>query len=57
MSRRRVVIVNDSVPRLRAALAACLRAFPDMEVIAEVGDGNAAVAVVRDTRPPWCSWT
>ncbi|APR85445.1 Chemotaxis response regulator protein-glutamate methylesterase CheB [Minicystis rosea] len=50
MKRLRVVIVNDSAT-MRAALAASLRGFPDIEVIAEIGDGNAAVTVVRDTRP------
>lgn len=46
----RVVIVNDS-PTMRAALAVALRRFPDIEIVAEVGDGAAAATVVGAVRP------
>jgi len=45
------VVIADDQPVVRAGFAALVRATPDMEVVAEAGDGAAGVAQVRDTNP------
>jgi DNA-binding NarL/FixJ family response regulator len=45
------LIVADDQPLMRAALRACLDAEPDMTVVAEAGDGEAAVRLAGQLRP------
>ncbi|MEU4739579.1 response regulator transcription factor [Actinosynnema sp. NPDC023658] len=45
------VVVADDQELVRAGFAMILDAQPDIEVVAEVGDGAAAVAAVRELRP------
>ncbi|GAA0219339.1 response regulator transcription factor [Saccharothrix sp. NPDC042600] len=45
------VVVADDQELVRAGFAMILDAQPDVEVVAEVGDGAAAVAAVRELRP------
>ncbi|WP_394821569.1 LytR/AlgR family response regulator transcription factor [Pendulispora albinea] len=48
--RLRAVVVDDE-PLARARLCRLLARTPDIDVIAECGDGRSAVATVSDTRP------
>jgi DNA-binding NarL/FixJ family response regulator len=50
MSPVRVAVVDDQ-QLVRAGLRALLERAPDIEVVAEAGDGAAAVRAVRSTRP------
>ena len=50
MTALRVVIVDDE-PLVRAGLRLVLELEPDLEVVAEGGDGDAAVDLVRRHRP------
>jgi DNA-binding NarL/FixJ family response regulator len=50
MSPVRVVVVDDQ-HLVRTGLRALLERAPDIEVVAEAGDGAAAVTVVRAERP------
>ncbi|WP_309116140.1 response regulator transcription factor [Saccharothrix sp.] len=45
------VVVADDQELVRAGFAMILDAQPDIEVVAEVGDGAAAVSAVRESRP------
>ncbi|WP_158849956.1 response regulator [Saccharothrix deserti] len=45
------VVVADDQELVRAGFAMILDAQPDIEVVAEVGDGAAAIAAVREFRP------
>jgi DNA-binding NarL/FixJ family response regulator len=45
------VVVADDQELVRAGFAVILGAQPDIEVVAEVGDGAAAVRAVREHRP------
>ncbi|MGW0072072.1 response regulator, partial [Streptosporangium sandarakinum] len=45
------VVVADDQELVRAGFGMILGAQPDIEVVAEVGDGAAAVAAVREHRP------
>jgi DNA-binding NarL/FixJ family response regulator len=45
------VVVADDQELVRAGFAMILDAQPDIEVVAEAGDGAAAVAAVRELRP------
>jgi DNA-binding NarL/FixJ family response regulator len=46
----RLLVVDDHPP-MRYGLVALVRSQPDMEVIAEAGDGEEAVEVYADVRP------
>src|SRR5690349_21030169 len=46
----RVVIVDDEEPA-RELLRAFLRGWPEVEIVAEAGDGDAAVDAIRRYRP------
>jgi len=46
----RLMIVDDH-PAFRAGLAALCNSEPDLEVVAECGDGNEAVARYREIKP------
>jgi two-component system chemotaxis response regulator CheB len=50
MTRTRVVVVDDSAT-VRAYLSEVLRADPDIDVIAEAGDGQRAVQLCESLRP------
>ncbi len=50
MNPIRVVLADDQA-LVRVGLRALLAAEPDIEVVAEAADGEAALAVVRRTRP------
>jgi DNA-binding NarL/FixJ family response regulator len=50
MSRLRVVIADDQ-PLMRAGFRAVLEATGEIEVVAEAGDGEEAVAAARAHRP------
>ncbi|NUT47453.1 MAG: response regulator transcription factor [Saccharothrix sp.] len=45
------VVIADDQELVRAGFAMILDAQPDIDVVAEVGDGAAAVAAVRELRP------
>lgn len=45
------VLIVDDHPLIRQALRAVLEKEPDMEVVAETGDGASAVAMVEELRP------
>ncbi|CAM3520400.1 response regulator transcription factor [Nocardioides dubius] len=45
------VLIVDDDPLVRGALALMLGGQPDLSVIGEAGDGNAALAAVRERRP------
>ncbi|MEE1942435.1 response regulator transcription factor [Streptomyces sp. TRM 70361] len=45
------VLVADDEPMIRAGIRAVLASDPDMEVVAEAGDGHEAVELVRRHRP------
>jgi DNA-binding NarL/FixJ family response regulator len=45
------VLVADDQPLVRAGLASVLRSEGDLEVVAEAGDGAAALALARTHRP------
>jgi DNA-binding NarL/FixJ family response regulator len=49
-SKVRVMLVDDH-PLMRAGVKTLLNAEPDLEVIAEAGDGLAALVFARDIRP------
>ncbi|KGH46329.1 MULTISPECIES: response regulator [Modestobacter] len=53
MAERRTVrvVLADDHPVVRDGLRGMLAAVPDVEVVGEVGDGVAAVALVRALRP------
>ncbi|WP_277424748.1 response regulator transcription factor [Modestobacter sp. KNN46-3] len=53
MAERRTVrvVLADDHPVVRDGLRGMLTAVPDVEVVGEVGDGVAAVALVRALRP------
>ena len=54
MSTLRVVIADDQ-PMMRAGFKAVLEATGNIEVVAEAGTGEEAVAGRRrSTRPTWC---
>ncbi|HEX8930064.1 MAG TPA: response regulator transcription factor, partial [Actinomycetota bacterium] len=50
MSVLRVVLADDQV-MIRSGLRALLAAEPDLEVVAEAGDGQQALAAVRAEHP------
>lgn len=50
MSPLRVVLADDQI-MIRSGLRALLAAEPDLRVVAEAGDGQQALAAVRDHRP------
>lgn len=50
MTAVRVLIVDDH-PLYRSGLRALLAAVPDLEVVAEAADGDAAVELARELRP------
>jgi DNA-binding NarL/FixJ family response regulator len=45
------VVVADDQELIRGGFAMILDAQPDIEVVAEAGDGHAAIAAVREHRP------
>lgn len=45
------VLLADDHPAIRAGLRYLLESAPDIEVVAEVGDGDAAIAAARADRP------
>jgi DNA-binding NarL/FixJ family response regulator len=45
------VLLVDDQPLLRAGFRALLKAVPDLEVVGEAGDGDAAVRLAVQTRP------
>ena len=45
------VLLADDHPAVRAGLRYLLESAPDIEVVAEVGDGDAAIAAARADRP------
>jgi DNA-binding NarL/FixJ family response regulator len=45
------VLIADDEPMIRAGVRAVLASDPDMEIIAEAGDGHEAVELVRRHRP------
>jgi DNA-binding NarL/FixJ family response regulator len=45
------VLLVDDQPLLRAGFRALLKAVPDVEVVGEAGDGDAAVRLAVQTRP------
>ena len=49
----RVVIADDQA-LLRGGFRALLESAPDIEVVAEAGDGAEAVGVARRIGPTWC---
>jgi two-component system NarL family response regulator len=49
-NRIRILVVDDH-PALRAGLIAIINNQPDMEVVAEAGDGPDAIAMFRQHRP------
>ena len=49
----RVTVVDDN-ELLRAGLVTVLRSDPDVEVLAESGDGPAGVRAALGHRPTWC---
>jgi DNA-binding LytR/AlgR family response regulator len=49
-SRRRVIIVDDE-PAARFALRAVIDDFPELEVVAELGDGQDAVDAIESLAP------
>jgi two-component system, NarL family, nitrate/nitrite response regulator NarL len=52
MSQRRVtVLVADDHPLFREGIARAVRERPDLELVAELGDGQAALAGIRETSP------
>ncbi len=46
----RVMLVDDH-PAFRKGMAALIQSVPDLEVVAETGDGREAIAIFRRTRP------
>jgi DNA-binding NarL/FixJ family response regulator len=50
VSLLRVVLADDQI-MIRSGLRALLAAEPDLRVVAEAGDGQQALAAVRDHRP------
>lgn len=50
MTKIRTVLVEDE-PLARERLRSLLAEQPDIEVVAEAGDGNAAVQVIHDSKP------
>jgi two-component system LytT family response regulator len=50
LNKLRTVIVDDE-PLARAKLRRFLAAEPDLEIVAEAGDGDSALAKIRDTAP------
>ena len=45
------VLIADDEPMIRAGVRAVLASDPDMEIVAEAGDGHEAVELVRRHRP------
>jgi two-component system, NarL family, nitrate/nitrite response regulator NarL len=48
---RIAVLIADDHPLFREGLARALGAFPEIRVVAAVGDGRAAVATIRELAP------
>jgi two-component system nitrate/nitrite response regulator NarL len=48
---RATVLVADDHPLFRDGIARALRERPDLELVAEVGDGRSALECIRDLRP------
>src|ERR1041385_3453207 len=44
-------IIVDDEPLARRSIRKCLKAFPEFEVVCECGDGESAVAAIRDKKP------
>ena len=44
-------IIVDDEPLARRSIRKCLKAFPEFTVVAECGDGQSAIAAVREHRP------
>jgi two-component system, LytTR family, response regulator len=44
-------IIVDDEPLARRSIRKCLKAFPEFTVVAECGDGQSAIAAVRERRP------
>jgi len=44
-------IIVDDEPLARRSIRKCLKAFPEFEVAGECGDGESAVAAIRDKKP------
>jgi two-component system nitrate/nitrite response regulator NarL len=51
MSDRVRVLVADDHPMFRDAIVRAVRERPEFEVVAEAGDGRAALQAIRDERP------
>ncbi|MGH3736679.1 MAG: response regulator [Micromonosporaceae bacterium] len=51
MSQPVRIVIADDHPVVREGLAAMLAAEPDLDVVAEAGNGEEAVSVVAGTRP------
>jgi two-component system nitrate/nitrite response regulator NarL len=49
--RRTTVLVADDHPLFREGIARAVRERPDLELVAEVGDGSAALEAIRDSSP------
>ena len=50
MTRLRIIIADDEPPA-RGAISALLGEEPDIDIIAQVGDGAAALSAIRSERP------
>jgi two-component system, NarL family, nitrate/nitrite response regulator NarL len=45
------VVIADSQPLFREALAEALAGYPELDVVAQAGDGHEAISVLRRERP------